>query len=74
MGQVAQEIIERDRLRMRREFIRVMSFVCAVLSWYGLSTVFTINNTLPLKTLTLIHSQSMRRLHYLLLPLRLPLP
>ncbi|KIV93940.1 hypothetical protein PV10_05112 [Exophiala mesophila] len=32
MGQVAQEIIERDRLRMRREFIRVMSFACAVLS------------------------------------------
>lgn len=35
MGQVAEGIIERDRARMRREFIRVMSFVSAVLSWYS---------------------------------------
>ncbi|KIY04165.1 uncharacterized protein Z520_00857 [Fonsecaea multimorphosa CBS 102226] len=32
MGQVAQEIIERDRIAMRREVIRILSFVCAVLS------------------------------------------
>ncbi|KIV87399.1 hypothetical protein PV11_02948 [Exophiala sideris] len=31
MGQVAEEIIERDRLRMRREVMRVLSFVSAVL-------------------------------------------
>ena len=34
MGQVAEEIIERDRIKMRREVTRVLSFVCAVLSWY----------------------------------------
>lgn len=34
MGQVAEGIIERDRIRMRREATRVLSFVCAVLSWY----------------------------------------
>src|ERR1700744_2876376 len=33
MGQVAAEIIERDRIRMRREVKRVLSFVSAVLSW-----------------------------------------
>ncbi|KIW64604.1 hypothetical protein PV04_09527 [Phialophora macrospora] len=32
MGQVAEEIIERDRIRMRREVIRVLSFASAVLS------------------------------------------
>ncbi|KIW21488.1 hypothetical protein PV08_02068 [Exophiala spinifera] len=32
MGQVAEEIIERDRIRMRREVVRVMSFVCAILN------------------------------------------
>ncbi|KAJ4507884.1 putative monocarboxylate transporter mch1 [Exophiala dermatitidis] len=31
MGEVAQEIIERDRRKMRREVVRVLSFVCAVL-------------------------------------------
>jgi len=34
MAQVAQGIIEQDRVKMRREVTRVMSFVCAVLSWY----------------------------------------
>ena len=34
MAQVAESIIERDRIRMRREVIRVLSFGCAVLSWY----------------------------------------
>lgn len=34
MDQVAQGIIEQDRLKMRREVTRVLSFVCAVLSWY----------------------------------------
>ena len=33
MDQVAQGIIERDRIKMRREVTRVLSFVCAVLSW-----------------------------------------
>ncbi len=33
MGQVAEEIIERDRAKMRREVKRVLSFACAVLSW-----------------------------------------
>ncbi|KAK5200228.1 putative monocarboxylate transporter mch1 [Exophiala xenobiotica] len=32
MGRVAEEIIERDRIRMRREVTRTLSFVCAVLS------------------------------------------
>ncbi|EXJ95813.1 hypothetical protein A1O1_00937 [Capronia coronata CBS 617.96] len=32
MGQVAQEIVERDRRKMRREVVRVLSFICAVLS------------------------------------------
>ncbi|KIX08348.1 uncharacterized protein Z518_03004 [Rhinocladiella mackenziei CBS 650.93] len=32
MGQVAEGIIERDRIRMRREVTRVLSFVCAILS------------------------------------------
>ena len=33
MREVAEGILERDRQRMRREVIRVMSFVCAVVSW-----------------------------------------
>ena len=33
MGEVAEGIIQRDRQRMRNEFIRVLSFICAVLSW-----------------------------------------
>lgn len=35
MGEVAQEIIERDRRKMRREVVRILSFICAVLSWYA---------------------------------------
>lgn len=33
MGEVAEGIIQRDRQRMRNEVIRVVSFVCAILSW-----------------------------------------
>jgi hypothetical protein len=33
MGEVADGIIKRDRQRMRNEVIRVVSFVCAILSW-----------------------------------------
>ena len=33
MGQVAEEIIERDRARMRREVVRCLSFASAVLMW-----------------------------------------
>jgi hypothetical protein len=33
MGRVAEGIVERDRVRMKREVTRVLSFVCAVLSW-----------------------------------------
>ena len=33
MNEVAEGIIERDRRRMRREATRVVSFVCAILSW-----------------------------------------
>ena len=33
MGEVADGIIQRDRLRMRNEVVRVISFVSAVLSW-----------------------------------------
>ena len=33
MGEVAEGIIERDRQRMRNAVVRVISFVCAVLSW-----------------------------------------
>ena len=33
MHEVASGIIERDRKRMRTEVLRVVSFVCAVLSW-----------------------------------------
>ena len=33
MSEVAEGIIERDRLRMRREVTRVISFICAILSW-----------------------------------------
>jgi hypothetical protein len=33
MNEVAEEVVERDRKRMRREVIRWLSFVCAVLSW-----------------------------------------
>lgn len=33
MSEVAEGILERDRQRMRREVLRWMSFVCAVLSW-----------------------------------------
>jgi hypothetical protein len=33
MGQVAQEIVERDRARMRREVVRALSFAVAVLAW-----------------------------------------
>ena len=33
MAEVADGIIERDRERMRREVLRVISFICAVLSW-----------------------------------------
>ncbi|ETN41730.1 uncharacterized protein HMPREF1541_03666 [Cyphellophora europaea CBS 101466] len=32
MAEVAEGIIERDRIRMRREVMRVISFICAVLS------------------------------------------
>ena len=35
MGEVAQGILERDRQKMRREVIRTLSFVCAILSWYA---------------------------------------
>jgi hypothetical protein len=33
MAEVASGIIDRDRRKMRRECMRVTSFVCAVLSW-----------------------------------------
>ena len=33
MSEVAEGILERDRQRMRREVIRTLSLVCAVLSW-----------------------------------------
>jgi hypothetical protein len=33
MGEVAEGILERDRQKMRREVVRTLSFVCAVLSW-----------------------------------------
>lgn len=33
MNEVAQGIIDRDRRRMRREFVRVTSFVVAVMCW-----------------------------------------
>lgn len=33
MSEVASGIIERDRRRMRTEVMRVVSFICAVLSW-----------------------------------------
>lgn len=33
MAEVADGIIERDREKMRREVLRVISFICAVLSW-----------------------------------------
>lgn len=33
MGEVAEDILQRDRRRMRVEFIRIASFVCAVLCW-----------------------------------------
>lgn len=33
MAEVADGIIQRDRERMRREVLRVTSFICAVLSW-----------------------------------------
>jgi hypothetical protein len=39
MGQVAEEIIERDRIRMRREVTRVLSFASAVLSWYEMHSL-----------------------------------
>ena len=38
MSEVAEGILERDRQRMRREVLRWMSFVCAVLSWCGSSS------------------------------------
>jgi hypothetical protein len=33
MGELADSIIQRDRLRMRNEVVRTISFICAVLSW-----------------------------------------
>jgi hypothetical protein len=33
MNELAEEILERDRARMRIEVIRIVSFICAVLSW-----------------------------------------
>jgi hypothetical protein len=33
MDEVAEGMLERDRQRMRREVMRSLSFVCAVLSW-----------------------------------------
>jgi hypothetical protein len=33
MDEVAHGILDRDRKRMRREVIRTVSLVCAVLSW-----------------------------------------
>src|SRR5271170_6914028 len=33
MSELADGIIERDRTRMRREVMRTVSFICAVLSW-----------------------------------------
>jgi hypothetical protein len=35
MSEVAEGIIERDRKRIRAHFIRICSFICAVLSWYA---------------------------------------
>lgn len=33
MNEVAEEVVERDRKRMRREVTKWLSFVCAILSW-----------------------------------------
>jgi len=33
MDEVAEGMLDRDRQRMRREVMRSLSFVCAVLSW-----------------------------------------
>jgi hypothetical protein len=33
MSELADGIIQRDRTRMRREVIRTVGFICAVLSW-----------------------------------------
>jgi hypothetical protein len=37
MEEIAEGILERDRQRMRREVVRILSFVCAVLSWQVLN-------------------------------------
>lgn len=34
MDEVAKEILERDRRRIRLEVVRTISFICAVLSWW----------------------------------------
>jgi hypothetical protein len=34
MNEVAEGVIERDRIRMKKEATRTLSFVCAVLIWY----------------------------------------
>lgn len=33
MSEIAEAILEGDRMRMRREVVRWLSFICAVLSW-----------------------------------------
>ena len=38
MAEVAEDILQRDRRRMRLQATRVASFVCAVLSWYDPSS------------------------------------
>ncbi len=65
MGRVAEEIIERDRIRMRREVIRVLSFASAVLSWYEMHSFAGC-----LRSLRLITLQSVCRLNHLFFPLR----
>jgi len=61
MGQVAEEIIERDRLRMRREVMRVLSFVSAVLMWYVVARCRALRGTMT------DTSQPMRRVYHFLL-------
>lgn len=37
--QVAEGIVDRDRVKMRREFARYLAFGWAILNWYGTSPV-----------------------------------
>ena len=46
MSEVAEGIIERDRRRMKREVKRVISFACALLSWYDGQSIMRIKTVL----------------------------